>query len=83
MVDASERFCHNVSKLALGGHMTKGNQALQKLFSHKVTIELDVLGPFMEDGVLGNVNCCLIVTLERYGSDGGDSELIKQPAQPG
>jgi len=82
MSTTKERFSANVGQLSLGRNITKTNKALHELVSDEVVIKFDVFGSFTENGVFGYINGSQIVTFDRNGSDGGDSELMQQPAEP-
>ena len=45
-----------------------------------MTIELDMFSPFMEDGILSNIDGGLVITLEGYRCDAVNSEFSKKPA---
>ena len=40
---------------------------MDKMITDKMTIDLDVFSPFMEDIILSNMNDTLIVTIKRSG----------------
>ena len=40
---------------------------MDKMITDKMTIDLDVFSPFMEDIILSNMNGTLIVTIKRSG----------------
>jgi len=83
MTGTRERLGEDISELMLGGDMTERDQAIQELLPDKVTIQLDVLRPFMEDRIFGYVNCSLVVTLDGKGSEICNGQLMKQPTEPG
>ena len=44
---------------------------MDKMITDKMTIDLDVFSPFMEDIILSNMNDTLIVTIKRSGRGSG------------
>ena len=40
---------------------------MDKMITDKITIDLDVFSPFMEDIIVSNMNGTLIVTIKRSG----------------
>ena len=62
--------------------MTERDEAIQQLFTDKMAIQFNVLGPLMENRILGNVDGSLVITFDRDRSDGVNGELMKQPAKP-
>jgi len=82
MPNASKRLSHDVCKLMMSGRMNETNKAFHKLVPHKVTIELNVFGAFMEDGVPGNVYGSLIITFNRNRCDIGNCKLMQKVSQP-
>ena len=78
----SEGLGKDVSKLQLSRDITERNEAIQQLFTNKMTIQFNVLGPLMENRILGNVDGSLVITLDRDRSDVINGELMKQPAKP-
>ena len=40
---------------------------MDKMITDKMTIDLDVLSPFMEDIIVSNINGTLIVTIKKSG----------------
>jgi len=63
--------------------MMQGDQTSHELLTNKVTVKLNVLGSFMKDGVLCNVNGCLIIAFDWNGMDGINCKLTEQTTQPG
>lgn len=47
-----------------------------------MTINLDVLGLFMEDRIGGNVNDCLAVTIKRNRERNGNLEILNELTEP-
>jgi len=45
-----------------------------------MAIELDMLSPFMEDGILSSMDGGLVITLEGYRGDAVNYELSKKSA---
>ena len=48
---------------------------MDKIITNKMTIDLDVFSPFMEDIIVSNVNGILVVTIKR-SSKGPTSLLV-------
>ena len=44
---------------------------MDKMITDKVTINLDVFSPFMEDIIVSNMNNTLVVTIKRSSRGGG------------
>ena len=40
---------------------------MDKMITNKMTIDLDVFNPFMEDIIVSNMNDTLVVTIKRSG----------------
>ena len=40
---------------------------MDKMITNKITIDLDVFSPFMEDIIVSNMNSTLVVTIKRSG----------------
>ena len=40
---------------------------MDKMIANKMTIDLDVFSLFMEDIIVSNMNCTLVVTIKRSG----------------
>ena len=40
---------------------------MNKMITNKMTIDLDVFSPFMEDIIVSNMNDTLVVTIKRSG----------------
>ena len=51
----AKSFGENIDRLVLRLHMPKNKEARHEFFVYKMTVNLDVLGPLMEDGILGNM----------------------------
>ena len=56
-------FGKDVSKLLTGTYWQQSDLMLEDLFTNKVTIKLDVFRSFMKNGIGGNVDACIIVTI--------------------
>jgi len=57
--------------------MTERDKAIQQLFTDKMAIQFNVLGPLMENRILGNVDGSLVITFDRNRSDVVNGELMK------
>ena len=53
---------------------------MDKMITDKMTIDLDVFSPFIEDIIVGNMNGTLVVTIERSSRGYGHIEVLKKPS---
>ena len=52
------------------------------MITDKMTIDLDVFSPFIEDIIVGNMNDTLVVTVKKSSRGYGHIEVLKKPSQP-
>ena len=55
----------DIYKLIFGGDEEKLESTMDKMISDKMTINLDVFSPFMEDIIVSNMNGTLVITTDR------------------
>ena len=53
--------------MIFGGDGKELESTMDKMITDKMTINLDVFSPFMEDIIVSNMNGTLIVTIKRSG----------------
>ena len=51
--------------MIFGGDGEKLESTMNKIITDKITINLDVFSPFMEDIIVSNMNDTLVVTIKR------------------
>jgi hypothetical protein len=61
----------DVGKLILRGNRDQLEGTLKKVMLDKMTIDLDVFGPLVEDIIASNLNSTTIVTIDRSGRRSG------------
>ena len=54
---------------------------MDKMITDKMTIDLDVFSPFIEDIIMGNMNGTLVVTIKMSSRGYGHIEILKKPSQ--
>ena len=52
---------------------------MDKIITDKMTIDLDVFSPFMEDINVSNMNGTLVVTIKRSGRGCGHTLVFEKP----
>jgi len=77
MSDSSERLGKHVSKLISSKNMSQFDEAFYQFMPDKMTIYFNVLCAFMKNRILDNVNGSKIVTLDWYGGNRSEGELMK------
>ena len=55
---------------------------MDKMITDKMTINLDVFAPFMEDIIVSNMNDTLVVTIKRNSRGSGYTKVLKKPSWP-
>ena len=55
---------------------------LLKMMTNKVTINLNVLGTFMKNIIMGDVNSTTIVVMNRSTSGLGSTHVSQEPTKP-
>ena len=55
---------------------------MDKIIIDKMTIDLDVFSPFMEDIILSNLNGTLVVTIKRNSRGCRHTYILKKPSKP-
>jgi len=65
----------------LGGNMAEGDEAIQQLFTDKMTVKLNVLGSLVKNLIFGYIDGSLIITLDGNGGDVYNGEVIEQTAE--
>ena len=53
---------------------------MDKMITNKMTINLDVFSPFMEDIIVSNMNGTLVVTIKRSSKGCGHTKILKKPS---
>ena len=53
---------------------------MDKMIKNKITINLDVFSPLMEDIIVSNMNGTLVVTIKRSSRGYGHIEILKKPS---
>ena len=53
---------------------------MDKMITNKMTIDLDVFSPFMEDIIVSNMNGTLVVTIKRSSKGCGHTQILKKPS---
>ena len=53
---------------------------MDKMITDKMTINLDVFSPFMENIIMSNMNGTLIVTIKRSSKGRGHTQILKKPS---
>ena len=61
----------DIRKLIFGGDGEKLESTMDKMISDKITINLDVFSPFMEDIIVSNMNGILVVTIKESSRECG------------
>ena len=54
----------DICKLIFGGDEEKLESTMDKMIPDKMTINLDVFSPFMEDIIVSNMNGTLVITIK-------------------
>ena len=57
----------DICKLIFGGDGEKLESTMDKMIPNKMTINLDVFSPFMEDIIVSNMNGTLVITIKESG----------------
>ena len=55
---------------------------MDKMITDKMTINLDVFSPFMEDIIVSNMNSTLVVIIKGSSRGCGHNQILKKPSQP-
>ena len=55
---------------------------MDKMITDKMTINLDVFSPFMEDIIVSNMNDTLVVTIKRNSRGCRHTYILKKPSKP-
>ena len=55
----------DIHKLIFRGDQEQLESTMDKMITDKITIDLDVFSPFMEDIIVSNMNDTLVVTIKR------------------
>ena len=66
-VVTTQSFIKNIGKLMASRDVSCGDDLSKEFFTNKVTINVNILGSFMKNGVGNNVKGCFIVTKELHG----------------
>ena len=53
---------------------------MDKMITDKMTIDLDVFSPFMEDIIVSNMNGTLVVTIKTSSRRYGHTQVLKKPS---
>ena len=53
---------------------------MDKMITDKMTINLDVFSPFMEDIIVSNINDTLVVTIKRNSRGCEHTQILKKPS---
>ena len=53
---------------------------MDKVITNKMTIDLDVFSPFMEDIIVSNMNNTLVVTIKGSSRGCGHTQILKKPS---
>ena len=53
---------------------------MDKMITDKITIDLNVFSPFMEDIIVSNMTGTLVVTLKRSSRGYGHTQVLKKPS---
>ena len=52
---------------------------MDKMITDKMTINLNVFSPFMEDIIVSNMNDTLVVIIKRSSRGCGHTQILKKP----
>ena len=72
----------DISKLVSRGDGEQLEIAFLEMLASDVVVDLNVLGAFMEDIILSNVDSTMIVTIKRSGSGLWSIYVSQEPAKP-
>ena len=53
---------------------------MNKMITEKMTIDLDVFSPFMEDIIVSNMNGTLVVTIKRSSRGCRHTKIFEKPS---
>ena len=53
---------------------------MDKMITDKMTINIDVFSPFMENIIVSNMNGTLVVTIKRNSRGCGHTQILKKPS---
>ena len=53
---------------------------MDKMIMDKMTINLDVFSPFMEDIIVSNMNGTMVVTINGSSKGCGHTQILKKPS---
>jgi len=59
----------------LSGYIAETKKAFHEFLTNKMTIKLNVFRALMENRIFGNIDGCLVVTVDWNRSDGGESKF--------
>ena len=62
--------------------INRGDREQLEMLASDVAVNLNVLGAFMEDIIMSNVDSTIIVTTKRSGSGLWSIHVIQEPAEP-
>ena len=76
------RFGEDISRLASRRDGKQLEIAFLEMLASDVTVNLNVLGAFMEDIIMSNVDSTTIVTIKRNGNGLWSIHVNQEPANP-
>ena len=66
--------------MIFGGDGEKLKSTMDKMILDKMTINLDVFSPFMENIIVSNMNGTLVVTIKTSSRGYGHTQVLKKPS---
>ena len=72
----------DISKLVSRGDGEQLEIAFLEMLASDVAVDLNVLGVFMEDIIMSNIDSTMIVTIKRSGSGWWSIHVNQEPAKP-
>ena len=76
------RLCEDISRLVSRGDGEQFEIAFLEMLASDVAIDLNVLGAFMEDIIMSNVDSTMIVTIKRSDSGLWSIHVSQKPTKP-
>ena len=70
----------DICKLIFKEDREQLESTMDKMITDKMTIDLDVFSPFIEDIIVGNMNGTLVVTIKRSSKGYGHIEILRKPS---